>query len=259
MLQSNGKAKSTASDSAAGLPPCSQRRTVALACRILAHEGLADNVLGHVSVRCGPDRVAIRCRGPEERGLLFTTAADVKVVDLDGRGELGEGYALPNEFPIHAELLRARPDLQAVVHAHPPAVLLAGLAGVALRPVFGAYNIPAMRMALDDVPIYPRAVLIRTPELGREMVRAMGAASVCVLRGHGVTTAGESVEQALVRATNLEALARVSVDLHRLGADVADLPADDLTELPDLGSAFNDLSVWRYYVARLEHTGLGEV
>ncbi|MGH3739801.1 MAG: class II aldolase/adducin family protein [Micromonosporaceae bacterium] len=232
------------------------REAVALGCRILAHRGLAEDVLGHISVRVGPDRMLVRCRGPAERGLLFTGSSDVRLVDFDGDGELDGGYAVPNELPIHAEVLRARPDVTAVVHAHPPSVLVAGLAGIELRPVFGAYNLPATRMAIDGVPTYRRAVLIRRPELGREMVAAMGQAPVCVLYGHGVTTTGESVEQAVVRALNLDALARVSVEVAQLGGEPPELPAADVAELPDLGSAFNDLSVWRHHVARLEHAGL---
>jgi ribulose-5-phosphate 4-epimerase/fuculose-1-phosphate aldolase len=235
----------------------SARRTVALACRVLAHRDLAEDVLGHVSVRVGGDRMLVRCRGPQERGLLFTTEDDVRLVDLEGRGDLGGEYAVPNELPIHAEVLRARPDVNAVVHAHPPSVLLAGLADLPLRPVFGAYNIPAMRMADAGVPVYPRAVLIRRAELGREMVTAMGDSDVCVLRGHGATTVGESVEQAVVRALNLDVLARVTLDLARLGRTASDVSSQDMAELPDLGGAFNDLAVWRHHVARLESAGLG--
>jgi ribulose-5-phosphate 4-epimerase/fuculose-1-phosphate aldolase len=240
-----------------GADLAAERRTVALGCRVLAHRGLAEDVLGHVSVRVGADRMLVRCRGPEERGLLFTTGDDVRLVDLEGRGDLAGGYAVPNELPIHAEVLRARPDVTAVVHAHPPSVLVAALAELPLRPVFGAYNIPAMRMASAGVPVYPRAVLIRRSDLGREMVAAMGDAAVCVLRGHGVTTTGASVEQAVVRALNLDVLARVTLDLARLGRPVSDISSEDMAELPDLGGGFNDLSVWRHHVARLDWAGLG--
>lgn len=240
-----------------GTDLATDRRTVALGCRVLGHRGLAEDVLGHVSVRVGEDRMLVRCRGPRESGLLFTTEDDVRLVDLDGRGELEGEYAVPNELPIHAELLRARPDVNAVVHAHPPSVLMAALAELPLRPVFGAYNIPAMRMAAAGVPVYPRAVLIRRGDLAREMVTAMGDSAVCVLRGHGVTTTGDSVEQAVVRALNLDVLARVTVDLARLGAAGSDIPPEDLAELPDLGGAFNDLAVWRHHVARLGWAGLG--
>jgi len=123
------------------------REQVATACRVLAAEGLVEGILGHVSARVG-DRMLIRCRGPREHGLQFTTSQDIRLVDLDGRnGELEGGWAVPNELPIHGELLRARPEMGAVVHAHPPAVLLCGITDLPLRPVFGAYNIPAMRIA----------------------------------------------------------------------------------------------------------------
>ena len=164
--------------------------TVATACRILAQQGLAADVLGHVSVRLDADRILLRCRGPQDRGLLFTVAEDIREVDLDGRGDLDGGYAVPNEFHIHTELFRVRPDVQAIVHAHPRHVMVADLAGVALRQVFGAYNIPASRLAHRGVPVYPRSVLVRTPELGRAVAVAIGDTGACILRGHGIVTAG---------------------------------------------------------------------
>lgn len=233
------------------------RTTVARACRILAVEGLVEGVLGHVSVRDGEDAMLIRCRGAHEHGLMFTTDDDIRRTDL--RGTIigsAEGYTVPNELPIHGELMRARPEVNAVVHAHPPSVLLCGLAGLELRPVFGSYNIPATRMALDGIPVYGRSVLIRRPELAREMIAAMGDRPVCVLRGHGVTVTGASVEEAVVRALNLNALATVTLELARLGAEVDVVPEEDVAELPDLGSAFNDLAVWRYHLAKLAARGL---
>jgi ribulose-5-phosphate 4-epimerase/fuculose-1-phosphate aldolase len=228
------------------------REQVAAACRVLADEGLVEGILGHVSARVG-DRMLIRCRGPREHGLRWTTVEDVRQVDLDGRnGELDGGWAVPNELPIHGELLRARPEAGAVVHAHPPAVLLCGITGLPLRPVFGAYNIPAMRMALDGIPVYQRSVLIRRPELAAEMLEAMGDRPVCVLRGHGITVVGETVPQAVVRALNLNALATVTLELARLHRAVPDIPPEDVAELPDLGSAFNDQAVWRYHVAKVD-------
>jgi 3,4-dihydroxyphthalate decarboxylase len=233
------------------------RATVAQACRILAMEGLAEGVLGHVSVRTGESRMLIRCRGRDERGLTFTTERDVRQTDLDGTlVDAAEGYAVPNELPIHGELLRARPEVNAVVHAHPPAVLLCGVAGLELRPVFGSYNIPAMRMALEGVPLYGRSVLIRRPGLAHEMIAAMGDRPVCVLKGHGITVTGASVEEAVVRAVNLNALATVTLELARLGARPEDVPDEDVAELPDLGSAFNDLAVWRYLVAKARSRGM---
>ncbi|MBO0869348.1 MAG: class II aldolase/adducin family protein [Micromonosporaceae bacterium] len=233
------------------------RTTVALACRILAMEGLVEGVLGHVSVRTGVDRMLIRCRGEDEQGLMFTGEPDVRETDLDGTlTGPSEGYRVPNELPIHGELLRARPEVNAVVHAHPPAVLLCGLAGLELRPVFGSYNIPAMRMALSGVPVYPRSVLIHRPELAREMIAAMQDKPVCVLRGHGIAVTGATVAEAVIRAIDLNVLATVTLELARLGSRPAEVPAGDIAELPDLGPALNSQSVWRHLVAKLRARGM---
>jgi ribulose-5-phosphate 4-epimerase/fuculose-1-phosphate aldolase len=233
-----------------------QREVVADACRILAAEGLVEGTLGHVSARVGDDRMLVRARGPAERGLAYTSPEDVRLVDFDGRGDDADaGYAMPNELPIHGELFRARPEVGAVVHAHPSAVLLCGIADLELRPVFGAFNIPAMRMALDGVSVYPRAVLIRRAELAAEMLAAMDGKSVCVLRGHGITAVGETVQQAVVRAVNLNVLATVTAELARLGRSASDISAEDIVELPDLGSRFNDETNWRCLRAKLGRSG----
>jgi ribulose-5-phosphate 4-epimerase/fuculose-1-phosphate aldolase len=240
-----------ASDSA----PDGPQRLIAQACRVLAHRGLAEDILGHVSLRDGHDALYVRSRGPNERGLLFTEPGDVKLVGLDGDRTLPGGYQVPNELPIHVEVLRARPDAQAVVHVHPVEVVAADLAGLELAPIVGAYNIPAMRMAKDGIPVYPRGVLINRPELGKEVAAALGAKSACILRGHGIVTVGESVQQAVVRALNITALAKVTLLAGQYGTPPA-LPPEDIAELPDLGGTFNDEFVWRSYVARLALDGL---
>ena len=233
------------------------RNAVARACRILAMEGVADGVLGHVSVRIGDGRMLIRGRGPGEHGLLFTTIDDIRLVDFGGAGDdPAAGYSMANELPIHGETLRARPQVNAVVHAHPPAAVACGIAGLYLRPIVGAYNIPAMRLAAGGIPVYPRSVLIRTPQLARDMLACMGDRPACVLRGHGVTVTGETLEQAVVRTLNIEALAAITLAAATGGHPAPDIPAEDIAELPDLGSAFNDLAVWRYYCAKAEREGL---
>ena len=156
---------------------------------------------------------------------------------------------MPKELPIHTEVLRARPEAAAVVHAHPRSVLIAGLAGLAPRAVFGAYNIPAMHLALGGVPVYDRSVLISSPELAQEMLAAMGTRPACILRGHGITTVGASVEQATLTALDLELLCAVTLEVARLGAAPPVVPETDQAELPDLGQAFNNGLRWRALVA----------
>lgn len=232
------------------------RAEVADACRILAVEGLVDGILGHVSARVDGDTMLVRCRGPREHGLLFTDRSDVRLVDFDGHGaELTDGYAVPNELPIHGETLRAWPDVGAVVHAHPPAVLACGITELPFRPVFGAFNIPAMRMAHDGVPVYQRSVLIRRAELAKQMLAAMGDRPVCVLRGHGITVTGATVREAVMRALNLNTLATVTLTVAMTGGTAEDISAEDMAELPDLGSAFNDDMNWNYHLAKARAAG----
>ena len=231
------------------------RRKLATACRILAQAGLVEDVLGHVSARVDDDGLLVRCRGPKERGLAYTTPDDIRLVSFDG-GDPGGGYCVPNELPIHVELLRADPGVRAVVHAHPPVVIAADLAGVPLLPLVGAYNIPAAKLAAAGIPVYPRGVLIRTPDLAAEMIAVMDGKPVCVLRGHGVTTTGTTIEQAVARALALDSLARIATSVVALGGTVRALPDDDLALLPDLGAAFTDELVWRHHEARLDTAGL---
>lgn len=226
---------------------------VALACRALARAGLASGSLGHVSARVAPDRIAIRCRGPEDAGLLFTQARDVREIDPADPAPGGD-RRVPHELAIHAAFYRARPDVGAVVHVHPPAAVLAGLAGLQLRPVFGAFDIPAARLALAGVPVFPRAALITRAELGDELVAVAAGADVCLMRGHGITTVGPTVAAAFARALELERLAAVTLDLARLGSYPDVLTDADRAELPDLGAAFDDGLVWAHHAA-LDHHG----
>jgi len=232
------------------------RETVALACRVLAHRGLVEGVLGHVSARVAEDELVVRCRRDEEPGLAASSAEDVWRLDLDGNPvDLPAGAAPPKELPIHAELMRARPEVGCVIHAHPRNALLVGLAGLEPRPVFGAYNIPALMIARRGVPVFGRSVLVTRADLAEELIEAMGEEPVCVMVGHGITVTGPDVEAATVLAVNLESLLRVTVELAMIGAEPPLVPAEDLAELPDLGSEFNDRFAWQALVAELPTSG----
>lgn len=229
---------------------------LAEACRVIAHAGLAEDILGHVSFRTD-DGVAVRCRGEQECGLLFTQKEDIcEVVDGAARNP---AYRPPNELPIHTKVLEARPDVNAVVHAHAPHVVAADLAGLEMKPIIGAYNIPAMRMAAGGVPIYPRSLLINTDDLGTEIAEHLGGAPALILRGHGVVTVGDTVEEAVVRAINMEILAKMQVLASVNGEIKHRVTEEDMALMPDLGSGFNDHFVWRYHQAKLAHAGFGLV
>ena len=235
------------------MPDSSELRAeVAAACRVLAHRGLVNGILGHASARISENEIVVRCRTAGERGLAASGPEDVCRVSLDSEPlDLPDGASVPKELAIHTEIMRARPQVGCVIHAHPPQALLAGLAGLSPRPVFGAYNIPAMRLAQEGVPLYGRSVLITRAELARELVAAMGESSICLMVGHGITVAAGTVAEAVVLAVNLDELLWVTVELARLGVEPPALSEADLAELPDLGAQFNYEMAWQALLAEL--------
>lgn len=229
------------------------RETIALSCRILAMEGCADGVLGHVSARIpGGDEMWIRCRSQHEQGVRYTTLDSIRRVDFDGKGPfLGDGYQVPKELPIHGEIYKKRRGVSCVIHAHPSAALICGITDLPFRPIFGAFNIPAMRLALEGIPRFPRSYLITRPELAAPMIELMGEQNICLMKGHGVTVTGKTVEEATMRTLNFHALAKITLQVAQTRRTAPDIPREDVAELPDLGSTFNDLWAWRYYVKKL--------
>ena len=232
-----------------------QRALVAQGCRVAAARGLVDGILGHLSLRVDDERLLIRCRSDSDTGVAFTRPTDVRLITFDGTagapGEL-DGYRVPNELPIHAETMLADPRHRAVAHLHPPAVVAADLAGIAIRAIYGAYDIPGARLAREGVPVYERAVLIRNSRLGKEMVAAMRGRPVVICRGHGITSAAAAVPQAVLQAISLDALARMSLRVRAAGGTLRDIPDADWDELPDLGPSFTAEAAWRHEVARLQ-------
>jgi ribulose-5-phosphate 4-epimerase/fuculose-1-phosphate aldolase len=236
------------------------RERIALACRVLAVTGLVEHILGHVSARTGPESLLVRGRGPEERGLAFTVVEDVQEVNLEGKGDLPQGWRAPSELPIHSEVLRARPEVTAVVHAHPPAVVAASVADLPWIPLVGSYDIPAARLAHDGIPVWPRSALIRRRDLAERMTAALGDRPVVVLRGHGLVAVGtgdpaHAVAEAVTRALAVDSLARTALAVAATGAALRPIPDEDLAELPDLGPAFNVSAMWRHLAARVAHEG----
>lgn len=232
-----------------------ERSLIADACRVLASRGLADGILGHISLRVNDESLLVRCRGPRERGLGYTEAEDIRLVRFDGTeaapGEL-DGWSVPNELPLHTAVLRARDDVAAVVHAHPPRIVAADLAGIAIRPIVGAFDIPGTRLAAGGIPVYPRGVLVRDHSLAAEMVAAMQGRPVLVLRAHGITSVAPTVEQAVLQTISVDTIAGLSMDILSAGGTLSDLSDEDMAELPDLGAGFNTGTAWRHEMARID-------
>lgn len=236
--------------------------TIATACRLLAFMGLVRETTGHVSARIDDQRMWIRCRGKSEAGLVFTQAEAVRSVGFDGKGlDLPGDYETPTELPIHGEIYRARPEVMAVVHAHPRASLICTLMGLKLEPIFGAFDPNAMALAAVGIPIFPRSILIRERAVGEELVRSMGMKHVCILRGHGIVTTGASVEEATIRAIQLETLAGITLEIARAGGKPEVISPEDqeyfrkLRETQDQKAQAHGKDVfkwtWRHYTQLL--------
>lgn len=231
-----------------------ERALVAAACRVGATRGLVDGILGHISLRIDEDHLLIRCRSDDDDGVAFTRASDIRLIRFDGTaggpGEL-DGYRVPNELPLHVEPLLANPEHRAVAHFHPTEVVAADLAGIAIRPIYGAYDIPGAWLARGGVPVYERAVLVRSTRLGRELVAAMGDRPVVICRGHGIVSAAGTVQQAVLQAISVNEIARMALKIVSAGATLKDIGDADWADLPDLGPAFTADAAWRHEVARL--------
>ena len=205
------------------------RQRIAVAMRVLAMQGCVSAILGHASVRIpDSDDMFIRCRGGNERGLLHTDIQQIRRINFSQKGGVMlNGFMVPQEVSIHGEIYKARPEVNAIVHAHPYASLVCGVAGLPLRPVVGAYDPMVLAIAARGVPVYPRSILINSVSLASELNAAMGTSNCCLMQGHGITTVGSSVENAALVALGLEKLAQITLDLARVGKS-NDISPEDL-------------------------------
>ncbi len=179
--------------------------------RILAHEGVVD-AFGHVSLRHpeNPDRYLLsQSRAPELVGMN-----DLMEFTLEGDPIDQERRPMYAERPIHGGVYEARPDVQAVVHNHSPAVIPFGVTGTPLRPVFHLAAIMG-----DEVPVWDirdrfgnTNLLVTTMEQGRDLARCVGGGRAALMRGHGCVVAGSSLKEAVMAAIYLQVNARLLLD-----------------------------------------------
>ncbi|MQA64677.1 MAG: class II aldolase/adducin family protein [Alphaproteobacteria bacterium] len=230
------------------------RELVAKSCRMLGGLGLTKAATGHVSQR-SPDgkHVLIRARGRDEIGVRYTTADQVIAVDLDGKKVDGaDGLGAPSEVFLHVHLYRTRPEVESVVHIHPPTVVLFTICEMPLEPLYGGYDPGSLDLLLKGIPTYGRSITITNFELAKDFGAAMGDKSVCLMRGHGITTAGASVEEATVTAIRLNELAEMNFRAHQLGTPKP-IPDEDIAEFQRCrdkrprGENVHMNSTWRYY------------
>lgn len=174
------------------------RELVSLSSRVLGAAEQGDLIWGHSSARDPDGRgVWIKAGG---WGLEEVTPDRVHLVDATGTVREGEGPR-HSEYPIHTEIMAARPDVGGVVHTHSPYALALAAAGQELVPVSHAANY----FVPPSPPRFTRtADLILTPELGKQVAAALATSSAIFLVNHGIVTVGPDIQTATVAAVLLE-------------------------------------------------------
>ncbi|MCJ2049992.1 class II aldolase/adducin family protein [Methylobacterium sp. J-070] len=171
------------------------------ASHILADQSVVDG-FGHISVRLpsNPNHFLMsRSMAPS-----LVTPNDIMEFDLDGNAIDGQGRPVFLERFIHAEIYKARPDVQSVVHSHSPAVIPFGITQVPMRT---AYHLAAF--LADGVPVFDirkadgmTDMLVRTGPRGMFLADALGRKSVVLMRGHGDVVVGPTIpSQSSARST----------------------------------------------------------
>ena len=173
------------------------------AIRMLTHAELVD-YSGHASTR--RDAVSFYINsGASIRPIV--TAADIVAIDFDGKpvdagsttdSTVRRGVSPPLEFPLHAEIYRARPDVRAIMHTHPKWSTLLTMTGVPFRPVY------PQGALLGDVPVFDSPLSVNTKEMGARVAGELGPGPALLLKSHGAIIVGTDIVECFALALYLE-------------------------------------------------------
>jgi len=178
----------------------SLRTEIIAVCQNLAEKNLISATGGNVSCRVGQDRLLVTPSG-KPKGTLKPS----ELLLLNDQGEIQAGRGKPStEIRMHLEVYRRRPDVRAVVHAHPPMLTALTLAGLP----FVAEALPEVWLTVGPVPTAPYATpsTVEVPEaIGPFLARH----DAILLERHGSLTLGKSPNEAYLRLDELEHAARI--------------------------------------------------
>jgi HCOMODA/2-hydroxy-3-carboxy-muconic semialdehyde decarboxylase len=229
------------------------REVLARANRIIANEGVLD-AFGHVSMRhpTDPGRYLLsRSRAPE-----LVQPDDVLEFALDSQPVKPTDVRLYGERVIHGGIYQARPDVNAVCHHHAPSILPFCISGMDLKP---AYHLGATLG--EKVPFWDARddfgdtnLIVAKPEEGASLARALGEHWIVLMRRHGATVAGISLEELTFRTIYTARNAGLQIQAHVLGL-VSPLNAAETR----LAGEYNlrpgpVMRAWEYWNARLDKT-----
>ena len=186
-------------------------RRMALCCRQLAAQGSIAGRDGNISVRLGPERVLVT---PSGFIKSLVTAADMVEVDLTGNLLRRSSRKPTSELDLHLRILRHRPDVQAVVHAHPRTATGFAVAGQEIP----GNLLPELIFVVGPVPLVPFG-MPGTPELGDRIVPYIEDRRhhALLLANHGAVTMGRTLDEAWIRMETLEHGARIIMAARQIG------------------------------------------
>ena len=183
---------------------------------------------GNISVRLGPDRLLMTpasvCKG-------FMSPDMMVITDLDGKKIAGERTP-SSEMQMHLEVYRRRPDVQAVVHAHPPIATGFAVAGIPLDRAVLAEVV----CTLGSVPIAEYATP-STKELPEAVSKYVQAHDGMLLANHGALTMGKDLFSAYYKMETIEHFAKISLVARLLGGERV-LSREEVFRLQDLRGTY---------------------
>lgn len=190
-------------------------------CRRLYERGLVAGPDGNVSARLADGTILVT---PSGMSKVDVTAEMLVVVDAEGRMVDGSGSP-SSELRMHLRIYARRPDVHAVVHAHPPVATGFGVAGES----FVAPVLPEVILQMGAVPLVKYATP-GTDALPDAIDPLLVGHEAFLLANHGATTLGTTLQQAHQRMESLEHAARIVLAARTLGR-VNELSAADVRAL----------------------------
>lgn len=197
---------------------------------------------GHVSTRAPETGHIFINSASSARNAL--TVQDIVAIDETGKPMDG-GAAPPMELHIHTEIYKRRPDVHAVIHAHPRWSTYFSMTGVQIKPVF------PQAALLGHMPLLDRIDSINTVELGSELAETLGPNRVALLKSHGSVIAAGTLEEAFALCIYLEENARRQYMAGPLGTPYILTGQEVESCARNLGKSHLYRKVWDYYQAKL--------
>lgn len=200
------------------------RRDIIACARQVYDKGIVAATDGNISFRMMTDRVMITPSGTSFANL---SSDELVYVDIDGN-ILSFGQKPSSELPMHIEIYRQRPAVNAIIHAHPPFATALTLAGVSLADPI----LPEVVLMFGKIPTAPYATP-STRESAESIRHLIKDHDAILLDHHGAVTYGESLEEAFYKMEKLEHAAKTILAARSIGSPKK-LDEEQTSKLKDL-------------------------